>query len=407
MLLRGLQLGPWARLIADSRRAPAGGPQHVFLCVADHYEPDWGNADDQVRRERVERWVRDYPRSVAGLKDSLGRPPQHTFFFPLEEYRPRLLDRLAGLCHRGFGEVEVHLHHDHDTSEQLREKLCWFKQTLHQQHGLLHRDAQGQVRYGFIHGNWALDNSHPHGCWCGVNDELTILRETGCYADFTMPAAPDPAQTRTINSIYYAVDDPARPKSHDVGIPARVGGTPPAGGLLMIQGPLALDWRDRKAGLMPRLENADLHARRPPSARRLELWRRAGVQVQGRPEWTFIKLHTHGGKPANADVLLGPPMRDLHQELARRARADGDFRYYYVTARELAELVHAAEAGVADPRNVLERASLGAPLFPLPTTGEGQPCHAAQRALQCAASGLRHHTSRSLLGGEPSACTAW
>jgi hypothetical protein len=407
MLLNGLQLGPWARLIADSSRAAVGGPQHVFLCVADHYEPDWGNADDPVRQERVERWVRDYPRSVAGLQDSLGRPPQHTFFFPLEEYRPRLLDRLAGLCHRGFGEVEVHLHHDHDTSEQLREKLQWFKQTLHQQHGLLHRDARGQVRYGFIHGNWALDNSHPHGRWCGVNDELTILRETGCYADFTMPAAPDPAQTRTINSIYYAVDDPARPKSHDVGIPARVGGSPPAGGLLMIQGPLALDWRDRKAGVLPRLENADLHARRPPAARRLELWQRAGVRVQGRPEWTFIKLHTHGGKPANADVLLGPPMRELHQELARRAQADRDFRYYYVTARQLAELVHAAEAGVADPRNVLARASYGAPVVPLPTTGERQACHAAQRALQCAASSLRHHGSRSLLRGEPSACTAW
>ncbi len=356
MLLRGMPLGPWAQLIGDSCRAAVGGPQHVFLCVADHYEPDWGGADDQVRLQRVERWVRDYPDSVAGLADSLGRPPQHTFFFPLEEYRPRLLERLAELCHRGFGEVEVHLHHDRDTSEHLRERLEWFKQTLHQQHGLLHRDAQGQIRYGFIHGNWALDNSHPQGCWCGVNDELTILLETGCYADLTMPAAPDPCQTRTINRIYYAVDDPTRPKSHDVGTPARVGRRPSADELLMIQGPLILDWRDRKAGLFPRLENADLHARRPPSARRLDLWLRAGVRVQGRPEWTFIKLHAHGAKPANADVLLGPPMRELDQALAGRARADQDFRYYYVTAREMANLVHAAEAGTTDPRSVLETA---------------------------------------------------
>ena len=46
------------------------------------------------------------------------------------------------------------------------------------------------------------------GRYCGVNDELTVLRETGCYADFTMPAAPDVSQTRTINAIYYAADDP-------------------------------------------------------------------------------------------------------------------------------------------------------------------------------------------------------
>jgi hypothetical protein len=325
----------------------------VFLCVADHYEPDWGHAPDDERLARVARWVHDYPRSVAGLADSRGRPPQHTFFFPLEEYRPRVLEQLAGLCHRGFGEVQVHLHHDRDTSQHLREKLEWFKQTLHREHGLLHRDQQGQIRYGFIHGNWALDNSHPAGCWCGVNDELTVLRETGCYADFTMPAAPDPCQTRAINSIYYAIDDPTRPKSHDTGAAARVGGCPPDGGLLMVQGPLALDWGDRKLGLLPRLENADLHAQRPPAPRRLDLWQRAAVGVQGRPEWTFIKLHTHGAKPANAKVLLGAPMRELHQELARRALADRNFRYYYVTARELADLVHAAEIGVTDPCRIL------------------------------------------------------
>jgi hypothetical protein len=364
VLVRGLQLGSWARLIRDSQRSASRLPQHLFLCVADHYEPDWGNADDNVRLERVERWVRDYPRSVAGVADSLQRAPRHTFFFPLEEYRPRLLDRLADLCHRGFGEVEVHLHHDRDTSEKLREKLEWFKRTLHQQHGLLHRDRQGRVRYGFIHGDWALDNSHPDGCRCGVNDELDILRETGCYADFTMPAAPDPCQTRTINSIYYAVDDPERPKSHDVGTPARVGCVPPDDALLMIQGPLALDWQERKAGLLPRLENGDLHAHRPPSARRLDLWQRAGVHVHGRPEWLFVKLHAHGAKPSNADVLLGPPMRELHEELANRACADQDFHYYYVTAREMAELVHAAEMGITDPRSVLDSEPAASPASP-------------------------------------------
>ena len=354
MLVRGLPPGAWARLIRDSCRAAVRGPQHVFLCIADHYEPDWGGADDRQRLDRVERWMRDYPRSVDGLADSLGRPPQHTFFFPLEEYRPRLLERLAELCHRGWGEVEVHLHHDQDTSPQLREKFEWFRQTLHREHGLLCRDSRGEIRWGFIHGNWALDNSHPQGRWCGVNDELTVLRETGCYADLTMPSAPDLCQTRTINGIYYAVDDPVRPKSHDVGTPAAVGRRPPAEGLLMIQGPLALDWRDRKAGLLPRLENADLHARRPPSPRRVDLWLRAAVGVQGQPQWTFIKLHAHGAKPANADVLLGPPMQELHRALAQKARADADFHYYYATARQLAELVHAAEAGETDPRCVLQ-----------------------------------------------------
>src|SRR3546814_3205543 len=57
----------------------------------------------------------------------------------------------------------------------------------------------------------------------GLDNELTLLRELDCYADFTMPSAPSPTQTTTINSIYYATDDPVRPKSHDTSTPARVG----------------------------------------------------------------------------------------------------------------------------------------------------------------------------------------
>ncbi|MFO0904078.1 MAG: hypothetical protein U0939_13825 [Pirellulales bacterium] len=353
MPVKGLDFAAWRRLLRDGLSRPAAGPRHVFLCVADHYEPDWGQAVDSQRMERVMRWVREYPRSIAGFADSLGRPPQHTFFFPLEEYRPRLLEKLAELVHRGYGDVEVHLHHDRDTSENLRDRLEWFKRELHDRHGLLQRDATGQIRYGFIHGNWALDNSRCDGRWCGVNDELTILRETGCYADFTMPSAPAGCQTSTINSIYYATDDPARPKSHDRGIVARCGRTPRADQLLLVQGPLALDWSDRKFGCLPRLENGDLHADRPPSPRRIDLWLRAGVQVAERPDWTFVKLHTHGAKEANASVLLGEPMKRLHQALAQRAADDADFRFYYVTARQMADLVHAAERDERDPAVVL------------------------------------------------------
>src|SRR5262249_41263283 len=141
---------------------------------------------------------------------------------------------------------------------------------------------------------------------------------TGCYADFTLPSAPDPTQTRKINSIYYAVDDPARPRSHDWG--TDVGTRPaPAAALMLIQGPLLLDWRNRKCGLFPRLENGCLQASQPPRIERLRLWLKARVQVQGRPDWFFVKLHTHGAIEDNRPVLLGEPMRRFHQELARYA----------------------------------------------------------------------------------------
>lgn len=336
--------------LADTprRRAPRRGePVHLLLCVADHFEPKWGDAPLEQAKARVDRWVGEYPRLFGGLCDSDDRPPRHTFFYPLEEYEPEHLDALARLCRAGFGEVEVHLHHDRDTSEGLRRRLLSDTAMLAQRHGLLARDRDsGTPAYGFIHGNWALDNSRPDGRWCGVNDELDVLRETGCYADFTLPSAPSPTQTRTINRIYYAVDDPMRPMSHDVGIEVGRGPVPDRA-LMLIQGPLLLDWSSRKWGLLPRIETGCLQASQPPSPRRIDSWLKARVQVPTRPDWFFVKLHTHGCQESIADVLLGEPMIRLHHALAHRARSDPAFRYHYVTAREMYNLARAAEAGWA------------------------------------------------------------
>lgn len=350
--------GPGARTAPDE-----GRPTDIFIAVCDHFEPEWGRADRTTALARVDRWRHHYDSLFSEFCDSRGRPPQHTFFFPQDQYAPVYLDRLAGLCAAGFGDVDVHLHHDNDTAGGLREKLDRFRETLYYRHGLLRRDpSTGEIVYGFIHGNWALCNSRPDGRWCGVDHEIPILRETGCYADFTMPSAPTDTQTRTINSIYYAFDQPGRRKSHDAGVRARVGVPAPAGGLLMIQGPLELDWRRRRCGFLPRIENGDIHARNHPSRHRFQLWREARVHVAGRPEWQFIKLHTHGCKDGNLEMLLGEPMRQFHRQLAEMAAADGTFRYHYVTAWEMAQLVHQAERGASSPELCTEYAPARTPI---------------------------------------------
>jgi len=282
---------------------------------------------------------------AAGFTDADGRHPQHTFFFPIEQYRPELLDRLAGLCRKGFGEVEVHLHHDNDTAGNLREQLTGFTRTLCDRHGLLTRDASGRVRYAFIHGNWALDNSLPDGRWCGVNGELAVLHETGCYADFTLPSAPSPAQTRIVNRIYYARADAPGPQAHARGPRAAVGRRPSPDELLLVQGPLALSWRHARWGVVPRVENGSLHSGHPPTAGRMADWLSCGISVAGRPEWLFVKVYAHGAPEWNADTLLGPGMAAFHRE-ARAAFNDGTrYRLHYVTTREMANIVHAAEDG--------------------------------------------------------------
>ena len=325
------------------RQSARPGPQHVLFCFVDHFEPHWRRPSAEVARARVQAWVERYPLLARRHMDADGVRPIHTFFFPEEEYQPEYLDGLQRLCKQRLGEIEIHLHHDHDTSAGFRAKLESFKTTL-EKHRALPRDATGKGRYAFIHGNWCLDNSKPDGRWCGVNDELQILRDTGCYADFTLPAAPDPAQTRRINSIYYATDDPARPKSHDDGVPARVG-VKDRGDLFLIQGPLALNWKNRSHGVFPKIENGDICSGNPPTPERVDLWVEQGIGVIGRPEWVFVKVHTHGAGDSEHETLLGEPTDAMFSYLERRYNDGKEFVLHYVSAREMYNIARAAEDG--------------------------------------------------------------
>lgn len=335
---------PWQRFQHDE-------PLHVFIAVCDHFEPDNAKPPRHVADARIARWRAEYPRLFGGFEDSDGRPPQHSFFYPQDEYFvPEYLDQLRELREAGFGDVEVHLHHNNDTPERLQGKLESFRETLYHRHGLLRRDPEsGAIVYGFIHGNWALCNSRTDGRWCGVNDELTILRETGCYADFTMPSAPEATQTGIINSLYYASSSDRLPKLHDAGTRATLGVTAPLKHLLMVQGPLTLDWQNRTHRIMPRIENGDLLLKRPPTWQRMTQWLRCGVHVAGRPDWCFVKLHTHGCKDGNIDTLLGEQTQQFHRVLAAQSAERPNFHFHYVTAYEMAQLVHRAEGGAEQP----------------------------------------------------------
>jgi hypothetical protein len=320
---------------------------HVLLCIADHFEPKAGPASVETGRQRVAAWVERFPQQFSRFKDADGRTPRHTFFFPIEEYEKEYLDRLAQLCRAGFGEVEIHLHHDQDTPDGLRAKLLGFKEILVTQHGLLSRHRKsGAVMYGFIHGNWSLCNARADGAWCGVNNEIPILLETGCYADFTFPSAPSDTQPPIINRIYYACDRPGAPRSQDHPLPD---GAPLDHALLLVQGPLLLDWTQRKWGVWPGVENACLQTTQPPSIERLRHWLRARVQVAQRPDWFFVKLHAHGAPEHDRETLLGTPMVRFHEDLAKLARENPKFHFHYVTAREMVNLIKAAESGYMGP----------------------------------------------------------
>lgn len=332
----------------DRRRLVTDGALQVFIAVCDHFEP-FHDTDRAGALEAMEQWARRWPEIVDSFRDSSGRGPRHTFFYPVEQYDEEVIGRLAAICKQTGSEVEVHLHHEGDTSESLTEKLERGTANL-ASHGLLSRDANGVPAFGFIHGDWALDHSHPEGLHCGVADELRVLRQTGCYADFTMPSAPSPTQTRTINSIYYAKED-GRAKSHDLGQAVTCESTLDLANdpehLLLVQGPLGLNWQWRKWGIIPRVENGDLTRANPPTMNRFELWNQLCPSVKGGPPWVFVKLHTHGGIPRNYEMLLGAAAHEFHAGL----RDQDAVAYHYVTAREMVNLIHAAEGGNDAPIN--------------------------------------------------------
>jgi len=362
-------LNPWtaAVLARAMLRGKAGsqGETHLLLAIADHYEPRSYGASEAVARARVARWVDDYPRLFDRFRDADGKPPRHTFFYPIEEYDAEHLNALAALCRQGYGEVEVHLHHDGDTTETLRATLSNAVRILSERHGLLaRRRDDGSPAYAFVHGNWALNNARSDGRWCGVNDEIRVLVETGCYVDMTFPSAPSETQPPTVNQIYYASSTHCRPRGHDHGVPVGKG-VAPEGSLMLIPGPLGLNWRRRKWGVLPRLENACVQASQPATVARVPLWMGAGVRVPSRPDWYFVKLHAHGATEYDADCLLGPPMVAFHEGLARLSAENSDFHVHYVTAREMYNLAKAAEAGwrgsVAEARDFALISECGEP----------------------------------------------
>jgi hypothetical protein len=325
-------------------------PVHLIIGLADHFEPSimpgaqgksYVGQDEQ--KQRLDRWCREYPKVAQDWRDDDGRPFRHTYFYPAEQYDKTLVERLVEHCKAGWGEIEIHLHHGietPDTAEYTRRQLVEFRDAL-ARHGCLSRmDGLGGPRYAFVHGNFALANSARGRC-CGVDDEMQLLAETGCYGDFTLPAAPHAAQIPKINALYECALPLARRAPHRRGRDLERGRAPKVFPLI-IQGPLMLDSAQRTKGWLPRLENGALTTANPPSVHRLRLWKQAAITVRGCPDWVFIKLHCHGMDPRDEEAMLGTPMRRFLQELVEGSRGRREHSIHFVTAREMTNIILAA-----------------------------------------------------------------
>jgi hypothetical protein len=323
---------------------------HLILALADHFEPAIDPEDGQKRvprpeqERRVESWVREYPKIADAWRDHDGRPLVHSYFYPAEQYDQGLLEMLAEHCHAGWGEIEIQLHHGiphADTAENTRRMLTEFRDRLAFRHRCLALE-EGSTRpgYAFVHGNFALANSAA-GRFCGVDSEMQILADTGCYADFTMPSAVlHPAQIAKINSVYECALPLDQPAPHRKGLDLAAG-RPPRNLPLIVQGPLVTDLRRTLRSGHPVLENGAFTGTNPPTLHRLSLWKQAQVRVLGRPDWLFIKLFCHGMDPTQQDAVIGDSFRAFLAALVEGAAARNE-TLHFVAAREMSNILLAA-----------------------------------------------------------------
>jgi hypothetical protein len=330
----------WFRRQMESR----SGPAHLIFLVANHFEPPIGPEG----LPQLEKWCELARATGNSVRDHDGVPFRHTNFFPAEQYNPALLEMMAALQREGFGEVEVHLHHgveQPDTAANTRRVLVEFRDALAQEHRCLSRENPASLpMYAFVHGNWALANS-ADGKFCGVDSEMQILAETGCYADFTLPSAPDRSQVPRLNAIYQCGHPLTEARPHRSGPGLAVGDKNPVLPIIFT-GPLIFDWTRRLKGLpVPRLDDGALAQNYPLSRNRLEGWRNAHISVAGRPEWSFIKLYSHGFFDWDQDAMIGEQLKRFMGEVMELGDRTGHFKVCFASAREAFNMVMAALDG--------------------------------------------------------------
>ncbi|MGA1841288.1 MAG: hypothetical protein ACMUIU_11745 [bacterium] len=320
--------------------------KHIMFMFVDHYEPGRG----MKGTEKNLYWLKEYMEMADRHYDSYGRSPQHTWFYAYDHKNEDVVKALANAVYLGYGEIEFHWHHGNDTNEtfpeKLKEGLQWFNSF-----GAMKTVGDDEiVAFGFIHGNWALDNSTviEH---CGVSRELDILKNAGCYADFTFPSFGSDAQPSKINSIYYVQDDD-NPKSYGKGKDAEVGKIQREK-FMIFEGPLCLAFRREM------VECGAVGTDYMPSLSRVDKWISQKIGVRGRPEWIFVKVYTHGIQSRN--VFFGKQTDQMFDYLEQKY-GTGDYRLHYITSREAYNIVRAAEDGLSDDPDLYRNYEIKEPI---------------------------------------------
>jgi len=314
---------------------PQEGTIDLMFLFVDHFELN-GHED------RLHAWEIEYPKIAVKHSDSDGQHPKHSFFYALDLMHEHELERLQHLATEGFGEFELHWHHQGDDEQSFKRKLSESMKIFHR-YGYMrpYREDQ-EACFAFIHGNWSLGNSRGEK-YCGVDNEVKLLKDAGCYGDFTFPALFNEAQPPMLNNIYYCTDL-EKNSCYFEGRDSSVGTKENSNEFMIFQGPLTINWFDWRHKWHPTIEDGDINGfPTHDDPKRIDSWVRQKIHVKGNQNWQFVKIFCHGAQD-HLSVVSDTTDR-MFSYLESKYNDGKKYRLHYVTVREAYNIVKAAENG--------------------------------------------------------------
>lgn len=303
-------------------------PVNIYLSFCNYFHPFSGGVSQEIAEHRVVTWCKEYSKLSKLHIDSSGNHPIHSFFYSEADYNPRLLDVLYRLHKEKLSDVEILISHIEEPLDNFKHKIEEFRDALFHHHGFLRKSAEGSIIYGFatemknIYGNKNIARNDA------IFRKVSILLETGCYADFSLV-------NKKIHREYLKIINCSLKKSSVSGLSETFSDDSIIKDLRLILGPAASSWLNRKWGIFPYLETGEISAIRNFEPFRINSWLQNCIKIDTDTTNLFIKLHTFGGLDQNIRYLLGE--NGLHQMFTcfEKYCTNNNFVLNYVSAYEM------------------------------------------------------------------------
>ena len=113
-------------------------------------------------------------------------------------------------------------------------------------------------------------------------------------------------------------------------------------------------WASRTHLFKPSIEQSNISGADVPFPARIDYWINKRVHVKGKSDWIIIKIHGHGASAEKADreILLSREFDRMFTYLEEKYNDKQKFFLHYVSAREMSNIIKAAESGEEGNPNI-------------------------------------------------------